>query len=117
MNDSQKNIWKGIKLTNNAIKQIIFLFSKYPKVKGIKLGIKKSGCAGFSYTINIIEYPDKNDLKFSYKNINIYIALKCISYIDGTEVDYICDGLNESFKFNHPKFKNFCGCGESFSME
>lgn len=115
--NNNKNIWNGIKLTKKAIKQIILLSSKNPKIKGIKLEIKKSGCAGFSYYINTVINPDENDLKFSFKGANLYVSIKSMPFIDGTEIDYISDGLNTLFKFNNPKSKHLCGCGESFSIE
>lgn len=114
---NNKNFWQGITLTDKAIKQIIYLSSKYPNVKGIKLGVKKSGCAGLGYTMEIVKTPNQKDLKFSYQGANLYVSKTSMPYIDGTEVDYAYDGLNQSFKFKNPKSQHFCGCGESFSIE
>lgn len=118
MNDvANKKIWKGIKLTDKAIQQIMFLFTNNPEIKGLKLGVKNSGCAGLKYTMKMIKIPDKNDLKFSCLGVNLYVSIDSMKYIDGTEIDYIKDGLNQLFKFNNPKSQHYCGCGESFSIE
>lgn len=115
--DNCKNKWKGIKITNKAAKQIVFIMSKNPEIKGIKLKIKKTGCAGLGYEMELVNTNNYKDLKFSYLGANLYIETSSMIYIDGTEIDYINDGLNQSFKFNNPKSQHNCGCGESFSIE
>lgn len=114
---NSKFIWKGIKLTDQAAKQIIFICSKNSQIKGLKLGIKTSGCAGFKYIIETVIQPNKDDIKFSYHEANLYVSPNSMPYIDGIEIDYVKDGLNQLFKFNNPKSQHLCGCGESFSIE
>ncbi|PPI88137.1 Fe-S cluster assembly scaffold SufA [Candidatus Pantoea edessiphila] len=110
-------IWKGFTLTESAEKQILFLINKNPKIKGLWLGIKKSGCAGFRYVMNLIQNPSNKDLKFSFQYVTLFVSLQAMPFIDGTEIDYISEGLNHNFKFNNPKAQHSCGCGESFSIE
>ncbi|CAL4326184.1 iron-sulfur cluster assembly accessory protein [Buchnera aphidicola] len=119
---SNKNVWKKISITDSAVKQILFLINKDPNNKGIKLGIKKSGCAGFRYTMKLIKHSDlnkNNDIKeiiFFYKSILIYISSKEISFLEGLKIDFIENNINKIFKFYNAKLETFCGCGESFSI-
>ncbi|MBK4775385.1 Fe-S cluster assembly scaffold SufA [Candidatus Pantoea edessiphila] len=110
-------MWKGFKLTKTAEKQMIILINKNPEVKGLCLSIKKSGCAGFKYIMNLTKNPSSEDLKFSFKNVTLFVPVQAMPFIDGTEIDYIYDGLNQNFKFQNPKAQHSCGCGESFSIE
>ncbi|PPI88804.1 Fe-S cluster assembly scaffold SufA [Candidatus Pantoea edessiphila] len=110
-------VWKGFTLTKSAEKQLSNLISKDPEIKGLWLGIKKSGCAGFKYIMNLTKDPLNEDLEFSFKSITLFVSMQAMPFIDGTEIDYVYDGLNHNFKFNNPKAQHSCGCGESFSIE
>lgn len=112
-----KKVWKGLKITDNAARQILYLISKDPLMKGLKLSIKISGCAGFSYVMKLIKQELSDDLHFFHQGANIYVSTKDMPYIDGTEIDYVYEGLNQIFKFNNPKSQHTCGCGESFGIE
>ncbi len=111
-----KTVWKGITLSDSAVQQIIKLMQQQPKVKGLQLGIKQSGCAGFSYALDISSDPDDNDLLFERDGAKLYVPLKAMPFIDGTTVTFVREGLNQIFKFNNPKAHHACGCGESFSI-
>lgn len=111
-----KDAWKGITITNQAIKQIVFLINLDANNKGIRIGIKKSGCAGFKYIMELVKKEKKEDLTFSIHNILIYINSKHISLIEGVKIDFIKNSINKVFKFNNKKFENLCGCGDSFSI-
>lgn len=113
----KKTVWNGIKVTKEAVKQMNFLISKNNNFKGIRINVKYSGCAGYSYNMKLVKCIKKNDLVYSYDGINLYVDITSMPYLDGTEIDYVRDGLNQMFKFNNPKSKNFCGCGESFSIK
>ncbi|CAL4319469.1 Protein SufA [Buchnera aphidicola (Protaphis terricola)] len=112
--------WNGIKITQNAIKQILFLINSNIENKGIKIGIKKSGCAGFRYIMELINnqtrIDKKNNIFFYYDKILIKIYKKDIPFLDGIEIDFVENNINKIFKFYNPKLKKFCGCGESFSL-
>ncbi|PPI86806.1 Fe-S cluster assembly scaffold SufA [Candidatus Pantoea edessiphila] len=109
--------WQGFTLTISAEKKIFSLINKNPEIKGLWLGIKKSGCAGFKYIVDLIQNPSSQDLKFSFQYVTLFVSLQAMPFIDGTQIDYVNEGLNQHFKFNNPKAQNSCGCGESFSIE
>ncbi|CAL4042181.1 Protein SufA [Buchnera aphidicola (Tetraneura ulmi)] len=105
-----------IKITKNAEKQIKKLIFKKKNI-GIRINIKKSGCAGFKYYLEKIKKTKKKDLIFNYSNFIICIPIENISIINGLKIDYKKEGINKIFKFKHPKIENFCGCGKSFNLK
>lgn len=113
--------WKGINITQNAIKQILFLINLNVENKGIKLGIKKSGCAGFRYIMKLINHEDiskrEDNIIFLYENILIQISQKDMPFLNGIKIDFIKNDINKIFKFYNPKLEKFCGCGESFAID
>lgn len=114
---SKKNInWNGLTLTDTAVCQILKLIDKNPDMLGLKVNIKKSGCAGFSYLIKKATSLDKNCLIYERNGAKLFIPLHIMPSIDGAELDYVQNGLNHMFKFNNPQVQSFCGCGESFNI-
>ncbi|VAY02290.1 Iron-binding protein IscA [Arsenophonus endosymbiont of Aleurodicus dispersus] len=109
-------IWKGVTITDKAADQIRKLIKKNPDSDGLSINIKQSGCAGFSYVIEFIDNPTDEYLLFENNGAKIFVLIKSMPFIDGTEVDYVREGLNQVFKFNNPKAQHACGCGESFSI-
>ncbi|KFC89840.1 SufA family iron-sulfur cluster assembly iron binding protein [Leclercia adecarboxylata ATCC 23216 = NBRC 102595] len=83
---------------------------------GVRLAVKTTGCAGFGYVLDTVSEPAKDDLLFEQDGARLYVPLQAMPFIDGTEVDYVREGLNQLFKFNNPKAQNECGCGESFGV-
>ncbi|MDP0612734.1 iron-sulfur cluster assembly accessory protein, partial [Klebsiella pneumoniae] len=75
-------------------------------------GIKTSGCAGFGYVLEMIAEPAPDDLLFESDGAKLFAPLQAMPFIDGTELDYVREGLNEIFKFHNPKAQHECGCGE-----
>jgi len=110
------NVWQGGTLTDSAAKQVNTLVTQDPEVKGLQLSVKQSGCAGFAYVLDLTKQPASDDLVFERNGARLYIPLKAMPFIDGTEVDYVHEGLNQIFKFNNPKAQHACGCGESFGL-
>ncbi|CAM3549142.1 Fe-S cluster assembly scaffold SufA [Rouxiella silvae] len=110
------NVWQGVTLTDSAAKQVNTLVTQDPEVKGLQLSVKQSGCAGFAYVLDLTKQPASDDLVFERNGARLYIPLKAMPFIDGTEVDYVHEGLNQIFKFNNPKAQHACGCGESFGL-
>ncbi|XBC44478.1 MAG: iron-sulfur cluster assembly accessory protein [Buchnera aphidicola (Schlechtendalia peitan)] len=105
-----------IKISYTAQKQIKKLIYQEKKI-GIKLGIKKSGCAGMKYYMNLIEIINDTDVIFtSDNNILLLVSPKYLSILDGIKIDFIKEGVNYTFKFTNKKVSNFCGCGESFNI-
>ncbi|QCI15813.1 iron-sulfur cluster assembly accessory protein [Buchnera aphidicola] len=117
----KKNDWKSISITKNAIKQILFLINLDSDNKGIRLGIKKSGCAGFRYTMKLVKNSeiikqDRKEIVFFYKNVYIYISTQEIPFLEGVQIDFVKNNINTVFKFHNAKLDKFCGCGESFAI-
>jgi len=110
-------VWKGLTLTESAAKQILNLVEQDPEVKGLKLGVKTSGCAGFGYVMDLVKDPADDDLQFEQSGAKLFVPLQAMPFVDGTELDYVREGLNQIFKFNNPKAQHACGCGESFGVE
>jgi iron-sulfur cluster assembly protein len=83
---------------------------------GLRLSVKTSGCSGMAYSLEFADEFDDDDLTFESLGVKLLVDQKSLVYLDGTELDYTKEGLNEGFKFNNPNVKNSCGCGESFSV-
>ncbi|MGB8665682.1 MAG: Fe-S cluster assembly scaffold SufA [Serratia inhibens] len=111
-----ENVWQGILLSDDAVQQITKLMQQDPQVKGLQLGVKQSGCAGFAYVLDLTRTPAEDDLLFERDGAKLYVPLKAMPFIDGTTVDFVREGLNQIFKFNNPKAQHACGCGESFGV-
>ena len=82
----------------------------------LRVGVKTTGCSGMAYIIEFADNIDKDDTVFEEKGVKIIVDPKCLLYLDGTELDFTKEGLNEGFKFTNPNEKARCGCGESFSV-
>jgi Fe-S cluster assembly protein SufA len=108
--------WRGLIMTPAAAAHIRELVSKQPPMQGLRLGVKTSGCAGFAYVMELIAEPAKDDLLFEFEGAKLWAPLQAMPFIDGTELDYVREGLNEIFKFHNPKAQHECGCGESFGV-
>ena len=106
----------SVTLSERAAKHISNFLEKRGKGLGIKLGVRTSGCSGMAYKLEFVDVEDPEDQKFMSHGVAVYIDPKSLSYLAGTELDYVREGLNEGFKFNNPNVKNECGCGESFNV-
>ncbi|MTD39797.1 Fe-S cluster assembly scaffold SufA [Erwinia sp. CPCC 100877] len=109
--------WQGLTLTSAAAEQIRQLTQRESGVLGLRLGVKKSGCAGFGYVLDTVSAPQADDLLYQRDGARLYVSTQAMPFIDGTEVDYVREGLNQVFKFHNPKVQNECGCGESFGVQ
>lgn len=83
---------------------------------GVRLGVQTTGCSGLGYTMEFVDEVDEGDSVFEDRGVKIIIDAKSLVYLDGTEVDFVKEGLNEGFEFNNPNSKAECGCGESFTV-
>ena len=83
---------------------------------GLRLGIKKTGCSGYAYVVNYAEAIGTDDVVFEDRGVKVVVDKASLPMVEGTEVDFVKQGLNEAFKFRNPKAKSECGCGESFSV-
>ena len=83
---------------------------------GLRLGVTKTGCSGYSYVINFADEIDSADVVFEDKGVTVVVDPDALPLIDGTEVDFVKNGLNEAFSFRNPNITGECGCGESFNV-
>ena len=105
-----------ITITENAAKHINSYLTKRGKGLGVRLDVKTSGCSGMAYNLEFVDEVNEDDLIFEEHGARVYIDPKSLVYLDGTQVDYTKEGLQEGFKFENPNVKDSCGCGESFHV-
>lgn len=105
-----------ITITENAAKHINSYLTRRGKGLGVRLGVKTSGCSGMAYNLEFVDEVNEDDLIFEEHGARVYIDPKSLVYLDGTQVDYTKEGLQEGFKFENPNVKDSCGCGESFHV-
>ena len=105
-----------VKLTENAARQIKKQLEKRGKGVGLKLGVRKSGCSGYAYALEYADGVNENDTVFEDFGVKVIVQKSDLPFVEGIELDYAREGINEAFKFNNPNVKATCGCGESFSV-
>jgi len=106
----------AITLTEAAAERVSSFLANRGKGVGVRLGVKTSGCSGMAYIIEFVDETNEDDTIFEDHGVKVIIDKKSLIYLDGTELDFGKEGLNEGFKFNNPNAKNQCGCGESFTI-
>jgi len=106
----------AVTLTESAADRVRSFLENRGKGIGLRLGVRTSGCSGMAYVLEFIDEMDEDDQVFEDHGIKIIIDPKSMVYLDGTELDFKRDGLNEGFEFNNPNVKDSCGCGESFTV-
>lgn len=106
----------AITLTDKAASRAQNFLAKQAPGAALRLGIKTTGCSGNSYVVEFAESVGPNDLVFESQGVKIVVDRKNLVFLDGTEIDYARDGLNEGFRFSNPNEKARCGCGESFTV-
>ncbi|MFQ5633907.1 MAG: iron-sulfur cluster assembly protein IscA [Gammaproteobacteria bacterium] len=105
-----------ITLTDSAADRVRTFLARRGTGVGLRIGIKKTGCSGFAYVVNYADEVGEDDLVFDTDDVKVVVDRQSLEIIDGTEVDYVRDGLNEAFRFRNPNATGECGCGESFSV-
>jgi iron-sulfur cluster assembly protein len=106
----------AISLTNSAAKRVRTYLEKRGGGVGLRLGVTETGCSGYSYVINYADEIDDSDVVFEDKGVTVVVQPEALALIDGTEVDFVKNGLNEAFSFRNPNISGECGCGESFNV-
>jgi len=106
----------GITLTDAAADRVRHFLDNRGKGEGLRLGVRTSGCSGMAYVLEFVDAAGPEDNVYEDKGVKVFVDPKSRVYLEGTELDYGKEGLNEGFKFNNPNVKNECGCGESFNV-
>jgi iron-sulfur cluster assembly protein len=106
----------AITMTEPAAKHVAAFLSNRGKGIGLRLGVKTSGCSGMAYVLEFVDVLNDDDEVFIDKGVKVIVDKKSLTYLDGTELDFVKEGLNEGFEFNNPNIDGECGCGESFSV-
>ncbi|MGQ5523598.1 iron-sulfur cluster assembly protein IscA [Chitinimonas sp. PSY-7] len=105
----------ALTLSEKAAKHVANYIAKRGKGVGVRLAVRTSGCSGMAYKLEFVDQASDDDLAFESHGVKIFTDAKSLPYLDGTELDFVKEGLNEGFKFNNPNVKDECGCGESFN--
>lgn len=106
----------AITMTDAAVQHVARYLEKRGHGFGIRLGVRTSGCSGMAYVLEFVDDQEPEDQVFESRGVRIVIDPKSLLYLDGTELDFVKEGLNEGFKFNNPNVSSECGCGESFNV-
>ena len=106
----------AVTLTDRAAEHVQRYIAKRGKGVGLRLGVKTTGCSGLAYKLEFADEVLPEDQSFESNGVRVLIDPKSLAYLDGTELDFVREGLNEGFKFNNPNEKDRCGCGESFNV-
>ncbi|MED5535464.1 MAG: iron-sulfur cluster assembly protein IscA [Pseudomonadota bacterium] len=106
----------AISLTESAAERVRGYLERRGHGVGLRLGIKKTGCSGYAYVIDYADDINPDDVVFDVLDVKVIVDNDSLQLIDGTQVDFVKEGINEAFKFRNPNVKGECGCGESFSI-
>jgi iron-sulfur cluster assembly protein len=106
----------SITLTEAAASRVKNFLESRGHGVGVRLGVKTSGCSGLAYVLEFVDELEEGDQVFEAAGVKVIVDSKSLVYLDGTELDFGKEGLNEGFKFNNPNVKDACGCGESFKV-
>ncbi|HEY7640139.1 MAG TPA: iron-sulfur cluster assembly protein IscA [Steroidobacteraceae bacterium] len=106
----------SISLTSAAAERVRSFLGRRGHGVGLRLSVKETGCSGFAYVVNYADEIGADDVVFEDQGVKVIVDRASLGYIDGTEVDFVKQGLNEAFRFRNPNVKGECGCGESFTV-
>ena len=106
----------AVTLSERAATHVASYMVKRGKGIGLRLGVRTSGCSGMAYKLEFADVAQPDDIEFESHGVKVLVDPKSLPYLDGTELDYAREGLNEGFRFNNPNVRDACGCGESFNV-
>ena len=106
----------AIQLTDVAAQRVQTFLANRGKGIGLRLGVKTTGCSGMAYVIEFVDELEDSDTVFETNGVKVVVDPKSLIFLDGTQVDFAKEGLNEGFQFVNPNAKDECGCGESFTI-
>lgn len=102
----------SITLSDSAAARVNTFLANRGKGFGLRLGVRTSGCSGMAYVLEFVDEPTPEDIVFEDKGVKVVVDGKSLQFLDGTQLDFVKEGLNEGFKFTNPNVKDECGCGE-----
>lgn len=105
-----------IQLTETAARHVRDQASKQGRTTSLRLGVRTSGCSGFMYTVDYADDVAETDVVFEQHGVQVVISKKSLPFLEGMEVDFVRDGINQRLDFRNPNVKESCGCGESFTV-
>ena len=105
-----------VTVTERAARQIQSQLAKNPQMQGLRVGVKTSGCSGYGYELSFAEAIGEADEVFEQHGAKVVVSRQWLPFLDGMELDYVREGLNNRFTFNNPNVSGSCGCGESFAV-
>jgi iron-sulfur cluster assembly protein len=106
----------GVSLTEKAARHVARYIERRGKGEGLRVGVRTTGCSGLAYKLEYVDDVAVEDRVFESHGVKVFVDPKSLPYIEGTELDFAREGLNEGFKFRNPNVKDECGCGESFRI-
>lgn len=106
-----------IQLTEAALNRMHAFLARNPDAVGVRFGIRKTGCSGYAYTVDLAQAVAENDQVFDQDGIRVLVDAEALPFVEGTEIDFRRQGLNASFVFRNPNATGECGCGESFTVD
>ncbi|MEY4474735.1 MAG: iron-sulfur cluster assembly protein IscA [Pseudomonadota bacterium] len=106
----------SVSISDSAAQRVSTFLNHRGKGLGLRLGVKTSGCSGMAYVLEFVDEMNDDDIVFEDKGVKVIIDGKSMVYLDGTELDFVKEGVNEGFTFNNPNVSHACGCGESFNV-
>ena len=107
----------SITLTEPAAQQITKYMTEYGAGIGLRLGVKRTGCSGFAYVVDVADHLAQDDVLLKNRGMKIVVNIEHLPLLEGTEIDFVRQGLSDSFHFRNPNVSGECGCGESFSVD
>jgi len=106
----------SIRLTDAAAERVRRFLERNRAAVGMRLGVKTVGCSGYAYVVDLAEAVNEDDTVFETNGVKVVVNRKSLPIVDGTEIDFAHEGLNEGFAYHNPNAKSLCGCGESFGV-
>lgn len=106
----------SITLSEAAARHVSKYLSQRGKGVGVRLGVKTTGCSGLAYKLEYVDEIQPGDALFEQHGVKLMVDPKSLAFIEGTQLDYVREGLNEGFRFINPNERDRCGCGESFRI-
>ncbi|GGA36644.1 HesB/IscA family protein [Dyella nitratireducens] len=105
-----------ISITPSAQQRMRQFLAQAPSAAGVRFGVKRTGCSGFAYVVDLAEQLGEDDQTFQIEGVPVIVDAKSLPLVEGTEIDFQRQGLNASFVFRNPNATGECGCGESFTV-